>query len=275
MAAVLRPQPFRQNGLRPLQPSVTPRLSLLNPAAGFANVGCAHRALVRSPSVRMFNLLPSDGGCPRMLSFFPDRVAGPLEFRIGECPNSDCDQFGALLEFPENGSPAFWTKIEGHHPPAISPTRITFSAALSEPDLLSRIKCLNTESASRPALAFEAMAHGHADRAASNYESELSATASRFAIRHVNSLSTETNKPIRARTRVLAPQDARRKLPCRNRLQKTGGLRTCLKGSKRNKMPVLMSALNSSPRLDRAVGCHRAHGHRGEALRELASYRKG
>jgi hypothetical protein len=58
--------------------------------------------------------------------------------------------------------------------------------------LLSRIECLNTESASCTALAFEAVAHGDADRVASNCHLELSATACSFAIRHVNYLSTET-----------------------------------------------------------------------------------
>jgi len=58
--------------------------------------------------------------------------------------------------------------------------------------LLSRIECLNTESASRTALAFEAVAHGDAGGIASHCYLELSATACSFAIRHVDYLSTET-----------------------------------------------------------------------------------
>jgi hypothetical protein len=148
-------------------------------------------------SVRMFNLLLSDCGCPRMLSFLPDRVAGLLKIRISEHPYSYCDQLGALLGFPENRSPAFWTKVECHSSTAICSTRVSFGDALSEPDLLSRIECLNTESASRAALAFEAVAHGDADGVASNCYLELSATACGFAIRHVDYLSTETRASVR------------------------------------------------------------------------------
>ena len=144
-------------------------------------------------SVRMFNLLLSDCGCPRMLSFLPDRVTGLLKIRISEHPYSYCDQLGALLGFPENRSPAFWTKVECHSSTAICSTHVSFGDALTEPDLLSRIECLNTESAARTALAFEAVAHGDADGVASNRYLELSATACGFAIRHVDYLSTETH----------------------------------------------------------------------------------
>src|SRR5271166_3712947 len=134
----------------------------------------------------MFNLLLSDCGCPRMLSFLPDRVTGLRKIRISEHPYSYCDQLGALLGFPENRSPTFWTKIECHSSTAISSTRILFGDALSEPDLLSRIECLNAESAPRTALAFEAMADGDTDGAASNPYLELSATACGFTIRHMD-----------------------------------------------------------------------------------------
>ena len=127
-----------------------------------------------------------------MLSFLPDRATGLLKIRIGEHPYSYCDELGALLGFPENSSPTFWTKVECHSSTAICSTRISFGDARCGPDLLSRIECLNTESASRPALAFEAVAHGHADGVASNCYLELSATACGFAIRHVDYLSTET-----------------------------------------------------------------------------------
>lgn len=161
----------------------------------------------------MFNLLLSDCGCPRMLSFLPDRVTGFLKIRISEHPYSYCDQLGALLGFPENRSPAFWTKVKCHSSTAICSTRVSFGDALSEPDLLSRIECLNTESASRTALAFEAVTHGDADGVASNCYLELSATACGLAIRHVDYLSTETRNSIRARPEFLVSQDARRSPP--------------------------------------------------------------
>jgi hypothetical protein len=82
-------------------------------------------------SGRMFNLLLSDCGCPRMLSFLPDRVTGLLKIRISEHPYSYCDQLGALLGFPENRSPAFWTKVECHSSTAICSTRVSFGNALS------------------------------------------------------------------------------------------------------------------------------------------------
>jgi hypothetical protein len=103
-----------------------------------------------------------------MLSFLPDRVTGPLKIGISEHPYSYCDQLGALLGFPENRSPAFWSKVECDSSAAISSTQVSFGDALSEPDLLSRIECLNTESAPRTALAFEAVAHGDVDGVASN-----------------------------------------------------------------------------------------------------------
>ena len=120
-----------------------------------------------------------------MLSFLPDRVAGLLKIGISEHPYSYCDQLGALLGFPEDRSPTFWTKVECHSSTAICSTRVSFGDALSEPDLISRIECLNTESASGTPLAFEAVAHGDAHGVASNCDLELPATACGFAIRHV------------------------------------------------------------------------------------------
>ena len=134
-----------------------------------------------------------------MLSFLPDRVTGPLKIRIREHPYSYCNQLGALLEFPENRSPAFWTKVECDSSAAICSTHVLFGDALREPDLLSRIECLNTESASRTALAFEAVAHGDADGVASNCCLELSATACGLAIWHADYLSTEPTISICAR----------------------------------------------------------------------------
>jgi hypothetical protein len=95
-----------------------------------------------------------------------------------------------LLGFPENRSPTIRTEVECHSSTAVCSTRISFDDAFSEPDLRSRLECLNTESASRPALAFEAVAHGDADGVASNRYLDLSATACGFAIRHVDYLST-------------------------------------------------------------------------------------
>jgi hypothetical protein len=156
---------------------------------------------VYRPSVRMFHLLLGDCGCPRVLSFLPDRVAGFLKIGVGEHPNSYGDQLGALLGFPENRSPTIRTEVECHSSTAVCSTRISFDDALSEPDSRSRIECLNTESASRPALAFEAVAHGDADGVASNRYLELSATACGFAIRHVDYLSTRrTTAFVRARS---------------------------------------------------------------------------
>lgn len=128
-----------------------------------------------------------------MLSFLPDRVAGPLKIRISKHPYSDCDQLGALLGFPENRSAAFGTEVEFYCSTALCSTRVSFGDALSEPDLLSRIECPNTESASGTALAFEAVAHGDADGVALNCYLELSATACGLAIRRVNYLS----KPVK------------------------------------------------------------------------------
>jgi hypothetical protein len=128
-----------------------------------------------------------------MLSFLPDRVTGHLKIRISEHSYSYRDQLGALLRFPEHRSPAFWTKVECHSSTTICSTHVSFDDAVSEPDLLSRIECLNTESASRTALAFEAVAHGDADGVASNCYLELSATACGLAIWHVDYLSTETH----------------------------------------------------------------------------------
>jgi hypothetical protein len=135
-----------------------------------------------------------------MLSFLPDRDTGFLKIGIGEHPYSYRYQLGALLGFPENRSPAFRTEVECHSPTTVRSTRISFGDALSEPDLRSRIERLNTKSASCPALAFEAVAHGDADGVASNRYLELSATACGFAIRHVDDLSTRTMGFVLARS---------------------------------------------------------------------------
>jgi hypothetical protein len=156
----------------------------------------------------MFYLLLADCGCPRMLSFLPDRVTGLLEFRISKHPHGHRDQLGVLRGFPEERSPTFRTEVECHYSPAVCSTRISFGDALSEPDLLSQIEGLNTEGAACPALAFEAVAHGDADGVASNCYLELTATACGFTIRHLNYLSTETRNGIRVSAQFLVPQDA-------------------------------------------------------------------
>ena len=125
--------------------------------------GTARTGWFCRPSFRMFHLLLGDCGCPRVPSFLPDRVAGFLKIGIGEHANSYCDQLGALLGFPENRSPTIRTEVECHCSIAVGATRVSLDDALSEPDLRSRIERLNTESASRPALAFEAVAHGDTD----------------------------------------------------------------------------------------------------------------
>ena len=177
----------------------------------------------------MFNLLLIDCGCPRMLSFLPDRVTGFFKIRISEHPYSYCDQLGALLGFPENRPPAFWTKVECHSSTAICSTRVSFGDALSEPDLLSRIECLNTESASRTALAFEAVTHGNADRVASNCYLELSATACGLAIRHVDYLSTESTVFCTSRCPARVSQDILR--PARGWARQFDDRQETLKGA--------------------------------------------
>src|SRR5262249_28173718 len=131
---------------------------------------------------------------------------------IGEHSYSYRYQLGALLGFPENRSPAFRTEVECHSPTTVRSTRISFSDALVELDLRSRIERLNTKSASPPTLAFEAVAHRDADWVASKRYMELSATACSFAIRHVDYLSTRTMGFVRAQ--FLGSQDAKENGGC-------------------------------------------------------------
>ena len=107
----------------------------------------------------MFNLLVANCDCPRMLSSFPDREARPLKIWVSEHPNGYRNQVGTLPSLPENGAPTLRAETKCHDPTAIPLTRISFLSAFDEPDLLSREPCLNSECASRPALAFKAMAH--------------------------------------------------------------------------------------------------------------------
>jgi hypothetical protein len=137
----------------------------------------------------MFHVVFGDCGRPRMPASLPAGETGLLEAWISEIPDSYSDQIGASLGLPEDRSPAFRAKAGCHGRTAVSSTRIAFGSSPSGLDLLARIECLNAESASRPALAFEAMAHRDADRFASNLKLELSATACGFAIRHVDHLS--------------------------------------------------------------------------------------
>jgi hypothetical protein len=119
-----------------------------------------------------------------MLSSFPDREAGPLKIRGGERSNRYCNQVGTLRRLPENGAPAFWAEMECHDSTAVRLTRIPFVSALNEPNLLSREPCLNSECASRPALAFKAMAHGDTNGVALAYQPKLSTAARGFVVCH-------------------------------------------------------------------------------------------
>jgi hypothetical protein len=132
----------------------------------------------------MFNSLVADCDCPRMLSSFPDRETRPLKIRVGEHPNGYCNQVRTLLSFPENGAPTIWAEMECHDPTAVRLTCIPFVSASNESNLLSREPCLNSECASRPALAFKAMAHGDTNGVALAYEPKLSAAARGFVICH-------------------------------------------------------------------------------------------
>ena len=119
-----------------------------------------------------------------MLSSFPNREARCLKIRVGKHPNGYCNQVGTLLRLPENGAPALGAEMECHDPAAIRLTRIPFVSACNEPNLIAWEPCLNSECASRPALAFKAMAHGDTNRVALAYEPKLSAAARGFVVCH-------------------------------------------------------------------------------------------
>jgi hypothetical protein len=132
----------------------------------------------------MFNLLVADCDCQRMPPSFPDREPRPLKIGVSEHPNGHCNQVGTLLGLPENGAPTLWAEMKCHDPTAVRLPRIPFVSAFDEPNLLSREPCLNSECASRPALAFKAMAHGYANGVALAYEPKLSAAARGFTVCH-------------------------------------------------------------------------------------------
>ena len=132
----------------------------------------------------MLNLLVADCDCPKMLSSFLDRQTRPLKIRVGERSNRHCNQVATLLSLPENGAPTLWAEMKCHDPTAVRLTRIPFVSPFGEPNLLSREPCLNSECASRPALAFKAMAHGDTNGVALAYEPKLSAAARGFTVCH-------------------------------------------------------------------------------------------
>ena len=119
-----------------------------------------------------------------MLPSFPDREARPLKITIGEHPNGHCNQVGTLLSLPEDGAPTLWAEMKCYDPTAVRLTRIPFVSPFNEPNLLSRESCLNSECASRAALAFKAMAHGDTNGVALAYEPKLSAAARGFTVCH-------------------------------------------------------------------------------------------
>jgi len=132
----------------------------------------------------MFNLLVADCDCPSMSPSFPDREAGPRKIRGAEHANGDCNQVGTLLSLPENRAPTFRAEMKCHDPTAVPLARIPFVSACNEPDLLLREPCLNSKCASRPALAFKAMAHGDTNGVTLAYEPKLSAAARGFVVCH-------------------------------------------------------------------------------------------
>jgi hypothetical protein len=119
-----------------------------------------------------------------MLSSFPDREARPLKIRVGEHPDGYGNQVGTLLSLPENGAATLRAEMKCHDPTAVPLTRIPLVGTFNEPNLLSRKPCLNSECASRPALAFKAMAHGDANGVALAYMAKLSAAARGFVVCH-------------------------------------------------------------------------------------------
>jgi hypothetical protein len=116
----------------------------------------------------MLNFLLGEHGRPSVLSSFPNRITGRRKIRVSERPHSYSGQLRLLRGDPEDRSPAFWTEIECHSSTAVAFTRISLDDALSGLDLLFQVPCLDTESASRPSLTFEAVAHGDASRIASD-----------------------------------------------------------------------------------------------------------
>jgi hypothetical protein len=74
--------------------------------------------------------------------------------------------------------------MKRHDPTAVRLSRIPFVSAFNEPNLLSREPCLNSECASRPTLAFQAMAHGDTNGVTLAYEPTLSAAARGFTVCH-------------------------------------------------------------------------------------------
>ena len=119
-----------------------------------------------------------------MSSSFPDRVTRLLKIRVGEHPNRDRNQVGTLLSLPKDGATTLRTEMERYDPTAVPLTRIAFVGAGNEPNLISPEPCLNSERASCPALAFEAMAHGDANRVALAHEPKLSAATRGLVVCH-------------------------------------------------------------------------------------------
>jgi hypothetical protein len=135
-------------------------------------------------SPRPFDFQLADRAGPGMLPALPNRNIRLWKARVGKCAHRDRYQARRLLRPPKHGPAALGTKAEGHAPSAFGLT----NELLLEPsrwiDALGREPCLDAKYASRPTLAFEAMAHRNANRFALAGKPELPTGAAGFTIRH-------------------------------------------------------------------------------------------
>jgi hypothetical protein len=145
----------------------------------------------------------ADRAGPGMLSALPNRNIRLCKTRVGKSAHRDPYQAGRLLRSPKHGPAAFRTKAEGHPPSAIGLTNELLRESSRRIDPLAREKRLDAKHASRPALAFEAMADRDANRLAAAAEPELPAGAAGFTIRHRVFLSVEVQCGLHADGRAI------------------------------------------------------------------------
>jgi hypothetical protein len=137
-------------------------------------------------SFQMFNFLGVyclGPGIPRSL---PPRKTWRLETRISERADGHGDHVRAQLGFTEHSCSAFRAEAEVDHPATFRDTRITLDGSLGGLDLVSRIPRLDTEGASGPALACEAVTYRNPDRLALAHEPELPAATGRLSNFHAS-----------------------------------------------------------------------------------------
>jgi len=113
-----------------------------------------------------------------MLPTLPNRKIRLCKARVGKCAHRDRDQVRPLLCLPIDGPATFRTKAEGHAPSAVGLTNELLREPSRRIDSLGREPCLDAKHASRPALAFEAVAHRNAHRFAPAAEPEQLASRS-------------------------------------------------------------------------------------------------